>query len=316
MTAALRLIGRRSAKRQPRPARRAAAFRLMYERFREILALNDGTLDLIADMQDRLSGQRGFSLDAIGRRARKAAMDVFVMVKNLNQIAEDQHSSLYGALRRISDRLESECASIRGAVGGPMVLPLAGVHARDAPLVGTKMANLGEIATECGLPVPAGFVITTSAFPRFMEEGELWEKCERLETILELDSPEAFAEACHEVQSGILATPIPAELAASIRQAYGDHFRGEESRVAVRSSAVGEDTASILPRRTVPDRAERPGGAAFGCLPSGRSQRLLADRCVLPLRPRPRRSRLAYGSGMRADDRREVCRDYLLANAR
>lgn len=244
MTAALRVIGRRSAKRQPRSARRAAAFRLMYERFREILALNDGTLDLIADMQDRLSGQRGFSLGAIGRRARKAAMDVFVMVKNLNQIAEDQHSSLYGALRRISDRLESECASIRGVVEGPLVLPLAGVRAPDAPLVGTKMANLGEIAAECGLPVPAGFVITTSAFLRFMEEGELWEKCERLETILELDSPEAFAEACHEVQSAILATPIPAELAAAIRPAYGDHFRGEESRVAVRSSAVGEDTAA------------------------------------------------------------------------
>ena len=245
MTAALDVLRRRSAKRGAKPSRRAVAFRLMYERFREVLALNDAILDLIADMQDRLSGQKRFSMEAFARRARRAAMDVFVMVKNLNQIAEDQHRDLFEALRRVSDRLETECAPIRVAAERPLVVPLAEVRARDDQLVGTKMANLGEVSAGCGLPVPAGFVITTNAFLRFMEKGELWERCERLETSRELDSPEAFAEACHEVQSAILAAPVPPDLSAAIQRTYRSHFRGRQVRVAMRSSARGEDSASF-----------------------------------------------------------------------
>ncbi len=92
------------ADRPPRSGR--ARFRMMYDRFREILALNDKTLELVAEIGDRLAGREPFSLEVVEGRVRKAAMDVFVMVKDLNQLAGGRHSGRYDALRRVDGELE------------------------------------------------------------------------------------------------------------------------------------------------------------------------------------------------------------------
>jgi pyruvate,water dikinase len=223
---------------------RRAAFRILYERFREILALNESTLELIADIEDVLGNPRGFSLGAISQRVRKSAMDVFVMVKNVNQLADNRHVGLYESLKRISDLLEMEIGPVADSASGRYVVSLSEIRATDSALVGSKMANLGEVGKECGLPVPDGFAITTGAFLHFMSHGELWEKCDKLETILEVEEAQAFADACREVQLAILSTPVPDDLAAAITQEFYSHFRDANVLVAMRSSAIGEDAVS------------------------------------------------------------------------
>jgi len=165
----------------------------MYERFREILVRNDEVLELIADIEDRLAGRAAFSLELVEQRVRKAAMAVFVMVKNVNLLGAGRHSGLYDALRTI-DRALTAILLEEHEVGGPLVVPLTSLRAGDAPLAGNKMANLGEVAAACGFRVPAGFAITTAATARFLTEGRLWERCERLEGVLELAGPAAAME--------------------------------------------------------------------------------------------------------------------------
>ncbi|MEW6369030.1 MAG: PEP/pyruvate-binding domain-containing protein [Acidobacteriota bacterium] len=223
---------------------RGARFRLMYERFREILSLNDTTLQLIADIEDRVSGRRPFSLDTVVRRVRKATLEVFVMVKNLNQIAGNRYGELYETLRKLNAALEAAFPQERQAESGPLVVPVERLQAPDAQLAGSKMANLGEVRNEVGLPVPPGFVITTNAFVRFMSENELWERAQRLESLLETHGAQALAEACREVQRAIMDSPVPTELAAAILDAYARLYDGASVPVAMRSSAVGEDTAN------------------------------------------------------------------------
>jgi len=235
-------FGRGAAKAYGGDARRVT-FRLMYERFREILVLNDHTLERIADIEEFLGSQRRFSLDAMVRRIRKAAMDVFLMVKNLNQIAEKRHEGLYETLNRLNDELESEMAIVKETISGRLVVPLTQLRASDAPLVGAKMANLGEIRAVCGFAVPDGFAITTEAFLRFMAAGGLWEKCERLDAGLETGDSQAFSEACHALQATILNTPVTADVAGAMRCAFDEHFPDGGALVAMRSSAVGEDSA-------------------------------------------------------------------------
>lgn len=222
----------------------SAAFRLKYERFRELLALNDAALQLYADLEDLLASHEAFALDSTLQRSRKASLDVFVMVKNLNQIAGGRYHELYDAMQRISGQLDAEFLRLRGAAQGPLVVPLPRLRASDVPLAGAKMANLGEVAGTCGLTVPAGFVISTSAFARFMADNELWERCERLEGVLESHGPEALAEACAEVHEAILTAVLPPELAAAIEDAFERAFGGEDVLVAIRSSAVGEDAVA------------------------------------------------------------------------
>ncbi len=238
---ALKRLGR-SPRSGSAPSHRAA-FRIMYDRFREILTLNDSTLELIADIEDLLGNPRCFSLEAIVRRVRKSAMDVFVMVKDINQIASDRHPALYDALKKISSSLEMEMVPVQETVLGKYVAPLNEIRASDSHLVGSKMANLGEVGAECGLAIPEGFAITTGAFVHFMNWGQLWDKCESLESILELENSQGFADACHKVQSAILAAPVPDDLAAAITQAFHAHFHDAGVLVAMRSSAIGEDAA-------------------------------------------------------------------------
>ena len=224
--------------------RSSATFRMQYERFRQLLALNDRLLQLFADIEDQLSASAPFALDTTLRRIREASVDVFVMVKNLNQIAGGRFPELYEALARVSDQLDEALQRLRGAMPGPLVVPVENLRASDAALAGAKMANLGEVLSSCALAVPAGFAITTAAFGRFMDENWLWDRSERLEGLLETDGPSALHEGCAEVRAAVLAAEVPPDVAEAVAAACAAAFSDEEVLLAVRSSAVGEDSSA------------------------------------------------------------------------
>ncbi len=236
-------IGRRLAPAgaaEPLPRTARARFRILYERFREILALNDATLELVAEIGDRLAGREPFSLEVVKGRVRKAAMDVFVMVKDLNQLAGGRFGGLYDALRRIDGELEPLLAGVETGPA-PLVVRLEELRREDVPLVGNKMANLGEVRGGAGLPVPDGFAMTTTATARFLAEAGLWERCDRLEAVLELEGPAALGPACAEVEAAVRDAPVDEALSSAIRGAFEATFP-PGTLVAVRSSAVGEDS--------------------------------------------------------------------------
>jgi pyruvate, water dikinase len=221
---------------------RGARFRLMYERFREILSFNESTLELIADIEDRLASRSAFSLDAVLERTRRAAMDVFVMVKDLNQITDGRHGELYEALRRVSETIERESeARPAGGTTGALVLPLRDVRAADVGIAGGKLASLGEVMAEVGVDVPDGFVITSTAFASFMSANDLRPLSSRLECVLEARGPAGLTEACREVSAAILGAPIPPEVMRAVTAAYDALACGADVPLAVRSSAIGED---------------------------------------------------------------------------
>ncbi|MBI5528379.1 MAG: hypothetical protein HY897_18770 [Deltaproteobacteria bacterium] len=225
-------------------ARRGVRFRLMYERFREILALNDAVLHLIADIEDKLMGREAFALDPMVQRIRRTAMDVFVMAKDLNQIADNRYPELYEALRRVTADIDLECASERRVDLGPLVIPISKLRAPDAGVAGAKMANLGEVQGALGLRVPDGFVITAAAFARFMSRNYLTERVAQLEGTLEMFGSRTLAEACREVQTAIRQAEIPPDLENAMMGAYDSLAGGKDALVSMRSSAAGEDSVA------------------------------------------------------------------------
>ena len=243
LKAALLPFRRRAAKDEPSPVQATERFRMMYQRFREILSLNDALLQLTAEIEEKLSGRTPFALEPMLQRVRKATMDVVMMVKDLNQLANGRYRKLYDVLGRINAELEVEYASQSQVPHGPMIIPLASLRASHAAIAGTKMANLGEVRS-LGLEVPDGFVITTAAFAKIMSENELWERALQLEGFLEAFGPPALDNASRQVQAAILAATIPSDVEHAILEAFDALAGGEEILVAVRSSAVGEDTAS------------------------------------------------------------------------
>jgi len=121
-----------------------------------------------------------------------------------------------------------ETALSPGPPGAGEVLPLAASLAADVALVGGKAANLGELL-RAGLPVPAGFVVTTAAYAAAAARSGL---AELLSDPAGLPPPSALRAA-------ILAADVPAPTRDAITAAYLG--LGAGLPVAVRSSATAED---------------------------------------------------------------------------
>ncbi len=120
------------------------------------------------------------------------------------------------------------------------------VGSGDAPLVGGKNANLGEL-TRAGIPVPPGFAVTAYAYKKFITETGIAEKIYKTirETVSGRRSPKSYEEASRKVRSLIEATEPPEEVVKAIKEAYRKLCErvGKEVFVAVRSSATAEDLA-------------------------------------------------------------------------
>lgn len=121
----------------------------------------------------------------------------------------------------------------------PSILELDQVRLTDVGLVGGKGANLGELLA-AGLPVPTGFVVTSSAYTETVDGAGVGEKLADLCDIDPTDA-QALKAAARGCQSLITQLHLPPSLTRPISQAY--RAMGEAVPVAVRSSATAEDSA-------------------------------------------------------------------------
>jgi pyruvate,water dikinase len=111
------------------------------------------------------------------------------------------------------------------------------VTKKDIPLVGGKGANLGEM-TNADIPVPTGFIVTADAYFDFLKESNITDKLRELLKPLDPNDSKQLQQIAGEVGKVILETPMPAEIAAEIKEAYA---KMGPVLVAVRSSATAED---------------------------------------------------------------------------
>lgn len=112
-------------------------------------------------------------------------------------------------------------------------------------LVGGKSASLVEMR-RASFPVPPGFAITVSAFEQFGEETGVTAKVERIVGAIEPGSMESVRVASAQIQALAEDVRLPADLLRQIERGYqrmAQETGEDEPAVAVRSSAVGEDSA-------------------------------------------------------------------------
>ncbi len=119
------------------------------------------------------------------------------------------------------------------------VVWFADVGKADVDLAGGKGANLGEL-TRAGLPVPPGFIVTSTAYFRFLDEADLRPAVANHLAALDPTNPQQLNVASVEVKQLITGAPVPADIATAVRSAHAGMGRVP---VAVRSSATAEDLA-------------------------------------------------------------------------
>ena len=105
------------------------------------------------------------------------------------------------------------------------------------PEAGGKAANLGELV-RAGLPVPAGFCLTTHAYRRATASAGL-EAIHAALSVTAADDLPALAGLAGSARDLVLAADVPADVADAVRTAYA--ALGADVPVAVRSSGTAED---------------------------------------------------------------------------
>ncbi|WP_448004775.1 phosphoenolpyruvate synthase [Agromyces bauzanensis] len=116
------------------------------------------------------------------------------------------------------------------------------LHLGDAPSVGGKGANLGEM-TSAGLPIPPGFVVTAEAYLEAIDHAGIRQRLLEgfREAAAAADDPAKLASSAAALREAVRGVPIPDDVRAAILAEY--HRLGEDVAVAVRSSATSEDAA-------------------------------------------------------------------------
>jgi pyruvate,water dikinase len=115
----------------------------------------------------------------------------------------------------------------------------------DEPAFGGKSASLGELLA-AGIPVPPGFALSTSAFSSFVDEAGLGQRIADVVGALAPDDVEAIGTASRTLGEEMRSAPLPDAVRDEVVSRYEELARAvdhDEPPVAVRSSAVGEDSA-------------------------------------------------------------------------
>jgi len=118
------------------------------------------------------------------------------------------------------------------------ILPLDNQKA-TLDMVGGKGSSLARMVN-AGLPVPAGFLVTTDAYWHFVTENNLQAGIKKALRSVDSTDPAALELASRTITKLFVDGTIPVKVAEAIVQTYTE-LPSETPAVAVRSSATAED---------------------------------------------------------------------------
>ena len=224
-----------------------------YKHFMEFLSGNRDALSSIAEIEQLYYGGDPLSLAVVKSRYEELMAATRKLVEALNGVSEGKYANLSAVCNRIHEEIVRNFAPEPAAPTGELILPLEALTPEKVTLAGSKATNLAVIHNLLGAPIPPGFVITAQATEFFLQETGLAEPIKQilagvsLDQILAgatMDSADDLEEKSRGIQEMILMAQVPVALADGILRAYQDLEKKTQRnvRLAMRSSAVGEDT--------------------------------------------------------------------------
>ena len=230
---------------KPSPEKGQAFFRFKYVNFHELLESNAELLRIITAIEEKLLGREVFGMAFLHSMASQAVFHSLRMVRGFENLSGKDQVILRRRIEAIRADMK-QALSVISHAEGVWFKNLEAISSVDSELFGGKCANLGEVRNKAGLPVPEGFGISTALFHAFLAESDLSSEIAKRTMSLDLSDPVSIQEASEEIQRLMLLAPFPVGFEeqlldhhASLAARLG--MNPEDIRVAMRSSAVGED---------------------------------------------------------------------------
>jgi pyruvate,water dikinase len=242
------LINRILKKNQPEsssPEELRNDFKYRYQSFKILLSSNNKALDIMADIERLLDGSRLFGMSHVKGNCTAVSVNVYKMLKNLEVLAPGKYGELFTRFNDIQREIDNVISFKEPEKDEPLVILLDSVNKSMADIIGSKMANIGEMKNRLNLTVPAGFVITSAAYRKFISFNDLQTEIDRLFQSTDIEDIEQLYTLSAKIRQTIIMADIPEELEIEIKNSCDQLERnaGRKIRLALRSSAIGEDSA-------------------------------------------------------------------------
>ena len=219
-----------------------------YRYFKDFLTHNHEALNLIAELEQTYYAGSSFSMGWVGRTCDKLIQATRGLMDAVNGISRGKYEKLFPVCKGIAEAVSHVLSRAPSAPSSDLVLPFEALRPDMVGSAGGKATNLATGGNALGLPIPQGFVITAHAFERFLEETGLARPIEEMLAEITPDMTEEMQGKCRTMQEMILKAEVPAALAGEILKAYEalEAKTRKSVRIAMRSSAVGEDTEATF----------------------------------------------------------------------
>ena len=218
------------------------ALQRKFANFRALLDKNNEVLHIISDLEEKSRGEFLFDTEYIRSTLSELRSAVSETVDCLDALGGGRSGTLRERLAAIDARLDGILPGNRSLEKDAFTVPFSRLGADRVCSVGGKNAHLAEIRSKLGLPTPDGFAITAWAYKRFLEENDLQGRIADRISALDVRRYEDLIRAGEEIRDMVLSCSVPEDLALDIERSYAELTRRSGSgRIAVRSSAVGED---------------------------------------------------------------------------
>ncbi|ADW18999.1 Pyruvate, water dikinase [Desulfobulbus propionicus DSM 2032] len=219
-------------------------FKSRYHSFKLLLAANTRILEAMAEIERALQGNEPFSMSFVQTHCTSISVNVFRMINDMENIAPGKYTALRDSFLAIQKRIDALLGSKKQISDTRLVIPLEAVNSDMTDLVGGKMANLGDIKNRLHMHVPSGFVITAAAHEMFMQADGLQREIDRLFQVAGSDEDRNLDLVSSQIRQLIMSAEVPEPIYLAVVEAYTrmkTANNGQDIRMAVRSSAFGED---------------------------------------------------------------------------
>lgn len=222
-----------------------------YAQFQRLLTANNQTLTLMADMEEKLSGDFLFDFQYVSATATQLRHETGVMVEALNALGGNRYQALTQAWARVCEEVEQTLTFRREIPSAPLVLSFDKLDEPMADIVGEKSAHLGEAGNWLKLPVPPGFAVSIYGYKVFLDYNHLSQRINELLTDRRLDDLDSLHQVSQESKEMILAAEVPPELHQAMLEAYDRLAEVSKGKplLAMRPSLVGEELAHTFADR-------------------------------------------------------------------
>jgi pyruvate,water dikinase len=220
-------------------------FKKKFEAYKDIIKTIPVAMTEIEKLEKIKSGFNYPDKAELEKSFRFVSEKTLRMIENLETIAPDKYS-----LKNQYEKINIEPDTYIFSKQNPSVsknlftLPIAEKTLLCPEKTGAKLFNLNRLSNETGVKIPGGFIITTDAYKKFMQQNKLEEKIKKL--IWEIKDLKDPVPRIKAIQEMIEETPVSSEISDNITFECRKFLSDKKNAFfTVRGSSIFEDLTGI-----------------------------------------------------------------------